>query len=940
MAKMGGARVFFTVLANAQVDNLISDSKAASAIMESVYLDSIEGITEGLQEMFDAWGAFSDAMIDSAMDVEIAKIHFRKFFDEGIEASKEFENQLINTGLAFGISAEQSIESGASMMQLEPVLGGKGAGTSATQGAMLMGTVGMMDTETALKTLMQLQMQTNFMYEGASELAQTAGNEELKRQVVLGNTVKFVNMLNEAENKTGANIQSITQSMSQYAASAKLANMELSEQVALSASLIEQGEEQGKSGRAIKMMLARLASDRSNNNELLEKHGVLVQTEEGNMKGLMQIMGELRTNTDQYGRSWENLNSVEKQNIAIAVAGSHHYVRFLKLMENYNRTSQIQAIVTDSAGSAMEEFANFQKSAAFDLQRYNNAIERQNALTGEHLIPAKVQAARAELMFAEARNAVLSTYMGGRAATGMEMAMVGFRQAQGIMQAVFAYKVLRVAMDTHAIVQQQMLTRQTMTTKAQQDEIKSLIMTSTTRQKVYEQYMQGESAMAIVAKGKYSQLQVDHAINEGLINRIKLHQRNAYVEKQAVADVINAKTIMSQSEAQQFRNSFKMDKMERAAMDSKRQAMVAELEILGAREMRIQARITSGKITTQRELEETNMTLAKIRAETTLLRVEDMRMQSKMNLHKIAYTTKNADLSSSKQMLYFEQVAAEQNALAARIQQMYNSAKATGIKLDATRAATLNYETKATLMNAQGTNIGTQGQMMLNNEKRKGIALLGPMANGMMLASMVVSFLGDEQTAATASMLLMFGAMVPLTISMMNFGRAGAFAALQSSIATVGFAAVAGLAAYALASSSVMAGKAGNEFDEMSKSIAQSEADLEALNGELDKFNDDTTNNIMAVEDAFTDSLDAMGNSMEEFDNKRLELFFGGRQGRMQSAMFKEIKMNGVENLFFAPEINMNNTFNGLTYTQAANEIADMVIDRLGEASGIMHQGA
>lgn len=940
MAKMGGARVFFTVLANAQVDNLISDSKAASAIMESVYLDSIEGIVEGLEEMFNAWGAFSDAMVDSAMDVEIAKIHFRKFFDEGIEASKEFENQLINTGLAFGIGAEQSIEAGASMMQLEPVLGGKGAGTSATQGAMLMGTVGMMDTETALKTLMQLQMQTNFMYEGASELAQTAGNEELKRQVVLGNTVKFVNMLNEAENKTGANIQSITQSMSQYAASAKLANMELSEQVALSASLIEQGEEQGKSGRAIKMMLARLASDRSNNNALLAEHGVLVQTEEGNMKGLMQIMGELRTNTDQYGRSWENLNSVEKQNIAIAVAGSHHYVRFLKLMENYNRTSQIQTIVTDSAGSAMKEFSDFQKSAAFDLERYNNAIERQNALTGEYLIPAKVQAARAELMFAEARNAVLDTYLGGRAAMGMEMAMVGFQQAQGIMQAVFAYKVLRVAMDTHAIVQQQMLTRQTMTNKARQDEIKSLIMTSTTRQKVYEQYAAGARVDQIVNKGKYSQLQVDHAINEGLINRIKLHQRNAVVEKQVVADVINAKTLMSQKEAVAFRNRFKMDKTERAADEAKRSAMVAELELLGAREMRIQQRLASGKVTTQRELEETNMTLAKIRAETTLLRVEDMRMQSKMNLHKLAYTTKNADLSSSKQMLYFEQVAAEQNALAARIQQMYNTAKATGIKLDATRAATLNYETKAGLMNAQGTNIQTQGQMMLNNEKRKGIALLGPMANGMMLASMVVSFLGDEQTAATASMLLMFGAMVPLTISMMNFGKAGAFAAVQSSIATLGFAAVAGIAAYALASSSVMASKAGSEFDELSASIAGAEDDLAGLNEELEKFNDDTTNNIMAVEDAFTGSLDAMGTSMEEFENKRLELFFGGRQGRMQSAMFKEIKMNGVENLFFAPEINMNNTFNGLTYTQAAHEIADMVIDRLGEASGIMHQGA
>jgi len=51
----------------------------------------------------------------------------------------------------------------------------------------------------------------------------------------------------------------------------------------------------------------------------------------------------------------------------------------------------------------------------------------------------------------------------------------------------------------------------------------------------------------------------------------------------------------------------------------------------------------------------------------------------------------------------------------------------------------------------------------------------------------------------------------------------------------------------------------------------------------------------------------------------------------MDQALFREVKMNGVENLYFAPEVHMNNTFNGLTYTQAADEIAEMVLDRLSE---------
>ena len=328
MAKMGGARVFFTVLARAQTDALISDTQSAMAIMQSVYLDSIEGVMESLDELFGAWSAFSDAMIASAEDVEYAKIHFEKFFDGTLAQAYELEEQLMNVGVAFGMGAADSIEAGARMMQIAPTMGPDGSGAMAAEGAteasMLMGAVGMMTTEDAMTSLMQLQMQTNFMYEGAENLAKSAGNEELKRQVVMGNTINLVNMLNEAENNTGATIQGVTFAMNQFAASAKLANMSLDEQIALSATLIEQGEEQGKAGRAIKMMLARLASDRSNNNELLAKHGVLVQDEMGNMKGLMQIMGELKTKTDAQGRSWDQLTAVEKQNIAIAVAGSHH----------------------------------------------------------------------------------------------------------------------------------------------------------------------------------------------------------------------------------------------------------------------------------------------------------------------------------------------------------------------------------------------------------------------------------------------------------------------------------------------------------------------------------------------------------------------------------------------------------------------------------------
>lgn len=930
MAKMGGARVFFTVLANAQVDNLIADSKAASTIMESVYLDSIESIVEGLDEMFDGWTQMTDAFVESAMDVEYAKIHFRKFFDEGIEAAQEFEAQLAQTGFAFGASMQQSIESGAQMMQLEPVLGGAGAGVSATQGAMLLGTVGMMETETAMKTLMQLQMQTNFMYEGASDLAQAAGEEELKRQVVLGNTVKFVNMLNEAENKTGATIQNITQSMSQYAASAKLANMEMSEQVALSASLIEQGEEQGKSGRAIKMMLARIAADRSENNALLEKHGVLVTDEQGNMRGLMDIMGQLKTKTDQYGRSWDNLTTLERQNIAIAVAGSHHYVRFLKLMENYNRTAQIQEIVMDASGSAMEEFSNFTDNAAFNLDRYNQMIAAQSAITGELLIPAKLQAAKAELAFAEARNTVLGTFLGQRGATFMEMASVGFKHASSVMQAVFAMRVLKVAMDTHNIVAMQYAQREQMTTKAIQNQIKANILNGAARAKVAEQYRAGATVQEIATRTGYAELQVEHAINEAIVSRMKNEMRmhNNAMEYHRVN--LGALHHIRKADAEKIKTAFVLSDIETTGYNLRIKQLNSEYRAKQQVLFQEQSKTKLIGIMSDQDKHLLNMRIARMRAELAANRAEIVGMRGKMELSEIMLNTDLSTLKAKQRLILAEEIENSMLTTQNGIQAALNEGKAVAIRLDQTKTATMAVEAKMQNIGSKADIMATRAQHGLTNAQQRGMVFMGPFTQAMMLGSFAISFYGEESRAAEASMYLMMAAMVPMTVSMMTLGSAAAFTAKNIAIITAG-AALVGLAAYHLTGLTDEESEAEKGMRKMEEAMRDSEHQIAALNEEMARFESDASAGIIAVDELMTDSVENMKDSMEEFDNKRMEVFFGGRTGRMTSALFKELKQVGVEQLYYQPEVNvnMNNTFNGLTYTQASNQIADMVYDRI-----------
>ena len=58
----------------------------------------------------------------------------------------------------------------------------------------------------------------------------------------------------------------------------------------------------------------------------------------------------------------------------------------------------------------------------------------------------------------------------------------------------------------------------------------------------------------------------------------------------------------------------------------------------------------------------------------------------------------------------------------------------------------------------------------------------------------------------------------------------------------------------------------------------------------------------------------------------------------MDAAMFNELRQNGVENLYFAPELYVTNNFEGLTMDEAVDSMTDTIIDRLQDAGFIQNQ--
>ena len=87
--------------------------------------------------------------------------------------------------------------------------------------------------------------------------------------LVSKNLEKTLTGLNTIENRSAATMSQLTFVMNQFASSAQLAGDSIEDMAAMSAVLIEAGEEQGKAGRALRMIYARLGSDMSGNNAIL-----------------------------------------------------------------------------------------------------------------------------------------------------------------------------------------------------------------------------------------------------------------------------------------------------------------------------------------------------------------------------------------------------------------------------------------------------------------------------------------------------------------------------------------------------------------------------------------------------------------------------------------------------------------------------------------------
>ena len=388
--RAGASRVFFDIVGTFQADRLIHDAKASKAVFEALYLDTFSGIQEAGQEIGDMFTDMLDVVIPVTREIEEARIQLEKFLDADAGQMRELAEDIQDIGLEFGFAADSAMEAGAKMAQLSGVLGTASLPVG-TEIGMMFGLISGMETDVAMQRLINLQQQTKFMTENVTDEM----SEREKANQIRRDSIRILDQLNTVENRSVATMEQITFVMNQFASQAELTNESIASMAALSATLIEAGEEQGKGGRALRMMYARLGADINGSRKAVEDLGIAVADNEGNMRALSDVLVDL-------AGAYHTMSGEEQTALAQQVAGNRHYTRLIKLLENVDRVKELEFEATIAMFPAMDEIDRRRDTELFKLEQAESAYKNYTGQLGDELLPILTSVTKQQVSFTKA----------------------------------------------------------------------------------------------------------------------------------------------------------------------------------------------------------------------------------------------------------------------------------------------------------------------------------------------------------------------------------------------------------------------------------------------------------------------------------------------------------------------------------------------------------
>lgn len=198
---------------------------------------------------------------------------------------------------------------------------------------------------------------------------------------------KIVDKLTKLDAEYATTAGDIANALSRTAAAAKAANLDLDQTAAMLTTIIDiTQQDAGSVGNALKTILSRYgnvkagvfagmaedgedASESINDVEkVLNAIGIQIRLTSTEMRGFDEVLDDL-------AEKWDNLNDVEQNAVATAMAGVRQRNQFLALMQNYDQYKESLESSRTSSGTADEKYAAVMDSIATSMQKIQTAWE-------------------------------------------------------------------------------------------------------------------------------------------------------------------------------------------------------------------------------------------------------------------------------------------------------------------------------------------------------------------------------------------------------------------------------------------------------------------------------------------------------------------------------------------------------------------------------------
>jgi len=420
MAKSGAARIFFDIVGQFQSQRLLGDTEAAMTVQKAMMMDVMAGIEEAFMQTSQVILQGVTQTVEAFYEYEQQLVRVRKFYNEmegDTDTVEVFADAAVRMGEAFAFTGAEALAASARMAQLKGALGEQLAVIEATKQGLMMAQIGEMETEEGMNRFIALAQQTQFLYGGMAEAQYKALTAEQQANVVRESSIHTLNQLNTVENSSVATMEDITFVLNQFASQANIAGESIGEMAAMSALLLESGEEVSRAGTGLRMIYQRLGNANNAATKAIAEHVEGVDAQGVAQMRLTDVLEKLQP-------AYAEMSAEEKRALAVSVAGSRHYVKFLKLMENHNRLVQLNTAAFNAQFGALDEFNNKMNSTVMQAEILQAQLENMRVAIGKKLADAYATSYKAEMLWLEGINLALERVPVFNEAVGFTIALL------------------------------------------------------------------------------------------------------------------------------------------------------------------------------------------------------------------------------------------------------------------------------------------------------------------------------------------------------------------------------------------------------------------------------------------------------------------------------------------------------------------------------------